>query len=833
MRSSVKISHPSLLFLKEVSTKGKLEIHDGRLKSFYQTAPRNEFCSFLVEIGKEACFNMIEIEPIKLEEDLFPEQFRIEISHDGVIWEPILQEFGFRKGKKPTARWDFSLTSASFLKFVGKPFKRVDASNFGLKIGNFKIGIAGVSSLQASSELDRLKVKENVLDTRKDYGWATKISDSPVQEFLILNLGSIQRVEEIRLLSGLESPTNFPEKFVVYRSEDDITWHQILEEPMFLSEPGTWYRWKFLPINLKYLKIVIGYEEEAQRTQYQTEITEIELYAIPDSKESSLSPIPMSVPYSTVLRSGVVRFAVDGEAKEGVAVQGNDRRLRDATTDYKGIVELASDGEARDGVVVQGNDKRLKTATESQAGLVRLARNGEAKPEAVVQSTDDRLKPANTQTAGIVELAEDLETRPGVVVQGNDSRLKKATKDKFGLVILSNHNESLPDKVVTGDDPRLKDATTESKGILRFAKNGEESSEAAVQGNDRRLKDATTESKGIVELALDGESKEGVVVQGNDKRLKLATFEDPGIVTIAKHGVEVSGKVVSSDDPRLKDSRSPLPHTHEYAPLNHDFNSHTGHIFIEGETEGKTNGFVPPAKSNSVISGKNNHKNGSGITGIGKGDGVTGFGQEIGVSGLGVNEAGILGLSLQGSGGVFSSGKDFGITILGNGYSQKELSGSGKAIHAIGNSLFEGVVRISSASNKSECIAKIFRSDKRDVVSPGDLLVSLDESGRLGRSKHPYSTNVIGVCVPSSLILFGDEKLDQDQIFVALYGVVSLNVDSTAADIQPGDLLVSGLVGGHAIKADPNKLKPGMLVGKALEPSKRQKGPISVILFPS
>ena len=65
------------------------------------------------------------------------------------------------------------------------------------------------------------------------------------------------------------------------------------------------------------------------------------------------------------MRPGLVRLAADGETKEGLAVQGNDRRLRDATTEFKGIVELATDGEERELVAVQGNDKRLKHATEN------------------------------------------------------------------------------------------------------------------------------------------------------------------------------------------------------------------------------------------------------------------------------------------------------------------------------------------------------------------------------------------------------------------------------------------------------------------------------------
>jgi len=62
-----------------------------------------------------------------------------------------------------------------------------------------------------------------------------------------------------------------------------------------------------------------------------------------------------------------------------VAVQGSDRRLKDATTSAKGIVELAENGEDAPGVAVQGNDRRLKDATVAFKGIVRLANDGENK----------------------------------------------------------------------------------------------------------------------------------------------------------------------------------------------------------------------------------------------------------------------------------------------------------------------------------------------------------------------------------------------------------------------------------------------------------------------
>jgi hypothetical protein len=76
----------------------------------------------------------------------------------------------------------------------------------------------------------------------------------------------------------------------------------------------------------------------------------------------------------------------------------------------------------------------------------------------------------------------------------------------------------------------------------------------------------------------------------------------------------------------------------------------------------------------------------------------------------------------------------------------------------------------------------------------------------------------------------GEEKKDPNEGLVAVYGAVLLNVDPSMGMINPGDLLVSGLTSGYAVKADSNKIKPGTLVGKALEASKKERGQILVLL---
>jgi hypothetical protein len=362
--------------------------------------------------------------------------------------------------------------------------------------------------------------------------------------------------------------------------------------------------------------------------------------------------------------------------------------------------------------------------------------------------------------------------------------------------------------------------------------NGEDAEFAAVQGNDKRLKKATTQSFGIIELAKSGENIEGKVVQGNDRRIQLASTDEAGIVVLANHGFNTSGKVVQADDPRLSDSREAKPHSHDYAPLKHSFDSHTGNLNISGETSSPFKNISIPLPSHSIIYSKNNLKGGSAITGVGVDEGVLGFSEEFGVLGLSTKEnfgAGIAGFSKNGFGGFFCSEKNYAIYIDSVKNKSRDIQGSGLAIHAEGKSEFNGNVRFFNETG-SDCIAKYFRVNNGEIISKGDLVIISDKDNSVSKSRTSYSNKVLGVCVDSSAIEIGSKDNDGNFILIAVFGLVKLNVDASEGSITFGDLLVSGLTPGYCTKADSNKIKHGSLVAKSLGELKKDKGQITAIL---
>jgi hypothetical protein len=66
-----------------------------------------------------------------------------------------------------------------------------------------------------------------------------------------------------------------------------------------------------------------------------------------------------------------------------------------------------------------------------------------------------------------------------------------------------------------------------------------------------------------------------------------------------------------------------------------------------------------------------------------------------------------------------------------------------------------------------------------------------------------------------------------DKIKVAHSGRVRVKV---VAPVAAGDLLVASAIPGHAMRSAPREVRPGTILGKALEPLPRGEGAVLVLL---
>ena len=119
--------------------------------------------------------------------------------------------------------------------------------------------------------------------------------------------------------------------------------------------------------------------------------------------------------------------------------------------------------------------------------------------------------------------------------------------------------------------------------------------------------------------------------------------------------------------------------------------------------------------------------------------------------------------------------------------------------------------------------------------APGDLLV-IDASGerRLSLSQSPYSTLVAGIYSTQPGVVASthrvDEALPNNEVPLAVVGIVPCKVTAENGPIAAGDLLVTSSTPGHAMKGTDRGRMLGAVVGKALEPLREGTGVIQVLV---
>ena len=119
--------------------------------------------------------------------------------------------------------------------------------------------------------------------------------------------------------------------------------------------------------------------------------------------------------------------------------------------------------------------------------------------------------------------------------------------------------------------------------------------------------------------------------------------------------------------------------------------------------------------------------------------------------------------------------------------------------------------------------------------APGDLLV-IDATGErlLSKSQTPYSTLVAGIYSTQPGVVASQHRisdaLPQNEVPLAVVGIVPCKVTAENGPIAAGDLLVTSSTPGHAMKGTDRSRMLGAVVGKALEPLQKGTGVIQVLV---
>lgn len=104
---------------------------------------------------------------------------------------------------------------------------------------------------------------------------------------------------------------------------------------------------------------------------------------------------------------------------------------------------------------------------------------------------------------------------------------------------------------------------------------------------------------------------------------------------------------------------------------------------------------------------------------------------------------------------------------------------------------------------------------------PGDVLtISLDTDRTVEKSSEAYSTLVVGVYATKPGVLLTEEGVNtdiSDKVPMGVLGVIPTKVSTEGGPISRGDLLVTSSTPGVAMKGDPDRIRIGQVIGKALQ----------------
>jgi hypothetical protein len=225
--------------------------------------------------------------------------------------------------------------------------------------------------------------------------------------------------------------------------------------------------------------------------------------------------------------------------------------------------------------------------------------------------------------------------------------------------------------------------------------------------------------------------------------------------------------------------------------------------------------------------------NGAGVIGyhMAGGEGVFGYTMSDIASGVvGRNDgnyAGVKGINETGGGiGVLAEVHADGTALVANvdnvangNPAVFKVNGTNVArIDKTGRGFFNGGTQMSGAD-----VAEMFDiTGNTTDYEPGDVLViSQTEDRKVQKSATPYSNLVAGIYATKPGVLLTEKNAEEDQLDdmvpMGVIGVIPTKVCLEGGAIKRGDMLVTSSIPGVAMKADPDKVKVGQVIGKALQ----------------
>jgi hypothetical protein len=153
-------------------------------------------------------------------------------------------------------------------------------------------------------------------------------------------------------------------------------------------------------------------------------------------------------------------------------------------------------------------------------------------------------------------------------------------------------------------------------------------------------------------------------------------------------------------------------------------------------------------------------------------------------------------------------------------------------VDSTGKGFFNG----GTQTNGADFAESVAVRDEKSDYQPGDVIaIDTDGMRRFTKVAKPYSTLVAGIYSTKPGIVATPHHIDsqvpaQEEIPLAVVGIVPCKVSSENGPIQAGDLLVSSSTPGYAMKGTDRNRMNGAVIGKALQPMNGNSGVIEVLV---
>jgi len=232
-------------------------------------------------------------------------------------------------------------------------------------------------------------------------------------------------------------------------------------------------------------------------------------------------------------------------------------------------------------------------------------------------------------------------------------------------------------------------------------------------------------------------------------------------------------------------------------------------VFVDNLGQGS--GIYAQSQAGNGISATTNSAFASGVYAINNGGG-------IGVWGISTTAAGGAGVKASSNAEGGTAFESELVTVTSGNLAVFKVDGTNVArINQAGRGFFNGGTQNSGAD-----VAEAFDvTGNIKEYEAGDVLaISTNKDRAVEKSSEPYSTLVAGVYATKPGVLLTEENINNDltgKVPMGVIGVIPTKVCLQGGSIKRGDLLVTSSIPGVAMKADPEKVRVGQVIGKALE----------------